>query len=161
MNSFKPLHLEAGPEKSAVQSVDNSDGFISFIDNDGLEKKLLISYYSVPDLPDLSGGNENGGILKENATESSDVTSDLNGLKNEDIEIKSELTKENNVKPFEVEKRTRHNQTMRLAQFSSQDVETIIKQFKERFLKHVNCLHCGFTAKNSRSLSVHMTRLHK
>lgn len=83
-------------------------------------------------------------------------------MKNENVEVnESKTVEKNDTKPFEVEKRTKYNQTMRLAQFSRKDVEKVITKFRERFLKHVNCLHCGFTAKDSRALSVHMTRLHK
>ncbi|XP_018564613.1 zinc finger protein 431-like [Anoplophora glabripennis] len=206
VNSFKPLQFENNSGKSGIQSVDNnSDGFISFIDSDGLAKKALISYYSVPDI-DLSTHNDNGTLKEnpeselknwaqvvvienvkdgdndnsgaqrensENALESStrNVNENVEGdglvernsdNATENIEVKKIVViHENNKKPAEVEKRTKYNQTMRLSQFSREDVEKIIEEFREKCMKHVNCKHCGFIAKDSRALSAHMTRLHK
>ncbi|XP_030755110.1 zinc finger protein 569-like [Sitophilus oryzae] len=52
-------------------------------------------------------------------------------------------------------------QQMRLKQYSIKDVEQAISAVREKFFKHVVCIFCNFVAINNRSLSVHMTRLHK
>ncbi|KAJ8956126.1 hypothetical protein NQ318_016581 [Aromia moschata] len=61
----------------------------------------------------------------------------------------------------QVEKKTANNQIMRLTQYSAEEVDKLIKKARERFFKRVNCPYCGFTASYTRSLSVHMTRLHR
>lgn len=200
---MNPVHLEDHTGKSGIHLLDNnSDGFV---DSEGLAKKVLISYYSVPDI-DLSS-NENTGLLKENPDNALkdwaqvvviedlkvDNGKDNSGMQTENLsEGCTQLANENgkdescndnnclvkdnrenievngiepkidgNKKPSEVEKRTKYNQTMRLPQFPREDVEKIMEQFREKFMRHVNCKHCGFTAKDSRALSAHMTRLHK
>ncbi|KAF2887377.1 hypothetical protein ILUMI_18796 [Ignelater luminosus] len=52
-------------------------------------------------------------------------------------------------------------QTMRLTQFSYDEVSQAIKETRRRFFENTECIRCGFVGSNTRALSVHMTHLHK
>lgn len=54
-----------------------------------------------------------------------------------------------------------YSQTMRLSQHSEQEVEFVISQVQELYLKDTKCIYCDFNAKGNRALSVHMSKLHK
>ncbi|XP_060533813.1 zinc finger protein 675-like isoform X2 [Cylas formicarius] len=63
--------------------------------------------------------------------------------------------------PVEISKKNNANQQMRLSQYSVDEVDRALNQIRETFNKHVTCICCNFIATNSRSLSVHMTRIHR
>lgn len=52
-------------------------------------------------------------------------------------------------------------QTMRLTQFSYDEVSQAIKETRRKFFENTECIRCGFVGSNTRALSVHMTHLHK
>ncbi|CAG9814880.1 unnamed protein product [Phaedon cochleariae] len=54
-----------------------------------------------------------------------------------------------------------NKQVMRLSQYPQEEVNSVIKMIREKLSKQQNCLYCNFTAKGSRSLSFHMSRLHQ
>lgn len=63
-------------------------------------------------------------------------------------------------RPLQCQRNTATNQTMRLAQYSTQDVRKIIKDIRERYSREQRCFLCNFISKDLRAMSVHMTKLH-
>ncbi|XP_066144918.1 zinc finger protein 879-like isoform X2 [Euwallacea fornicatus] len=52
-------------------------------------------------------------------------------------------------------------QKLRLKQYSAVEVDKAIKIVRDRNRKHVNCIFCQFRANSPRSLSVHISRIHR
>lgn len=52
-------------------------------------------------------------------------------------------------------------QTQRLTQIDYQEVVKAIEESKRKFLGNTVCIYCGFSGSNSRSLTIHVSRLHK
>lgn len=78
-------------------------------------------------------------------------------LSNNEVKCASGDCKENSknsVKKYSARK-------VRLAQFSHIEVAEAIKELRRSFLQNVECFKCGFTGSNSRSLSVHISHVHK
>lgn len=55
----------------------------------------------------------------------------------------------------------RNNQSAKLSKHSAEDVNAVIQKFRAKFLVKRDCLHCSFTTKNCRVLSLHMRRVHR
>lgn len=52
-------------------------------------------------------------------------------------------------------------QTMRLTQYSYNEVTEAINNANKHFIENVECIKCGFVGTNARALSAHMSHLHK
>lgn len=66
-----------------------------------------------------------------------------------------------NMKPLEIQRNIKTNQTMRLAQYKADDVMKLINKIREKYSSEQKCLFCNFVSKDLRAISVHMTKLHK
>lgn len=51
--------------------------------------------------------------------------------------------------------------TTRLTQIDHNEVIKAIEASKKPFFENTNCIYCGFNGSNSRSLAIHVARLHK
>ncbi|RZC34036.1 zf-AD domain containing protein [Asbolus verrucosus] len=78
-----------------------------------------------------------------------------------EIEVTKLDSNENISDSAEIEEKPKNKQSMRLPQFSADEVERAIEQSKRKFYANINCIKCGFVSCNTRALSVHMTHLHK
>lgn len=63
-------------------------------------------------------------------------------------------------KPLEIQRNINTNQTMRLSQYSADDVSKVINKIRARYSSEQKCLLCNFISKDLRAMSVHMTKLH-
>ncbi|KAJ8983498.1 hypothetical protein NQ317_005156 [Molorchus minor] len=131
-----------------------SDSFANLIDSNSIETNAEVTYKNY--IADTCAENVNNYDILIEGQNSEQAGNDKYWNTKEAENIYQEP-----VKLQQVDKKTKNNQTMRLAQYSSEQVDGIIKKIRGRIFRNVDCIYCGFRATHSRSLSVHMTRLHK
>lgn len=91
--------------------------------------------------------NLNYVVLHDNILTKSDEN-ELNQLNTDDL------------KPLQIQRNDLTNQTMKLDQYSGENVLKMINKIKERYSTKHCCLFCKFISKDLRAMSVHMTKLH-